>query len=814
MFLIIAFFLLLLSPPSSSSPIYSLPPVLRSQNALSLTHLTVYLSFSTPLPPYSILHLTLPFTISSSSLFTLTPFSSSIPPSLLLYPPVPVSSLPSSSLLLLLSSSDPSFYLSAPFPIDNNIWYTLEILIKDTSSQLSGHKGCLSIETYPPEVFGCSSSNFLACSPSYSVNDLTFPPPDLLYFSSAFNNLMQILDENQCAAELILAPEVMTFETIAGYVGEDGIKSGTLGGLTRIWLEWVPNRVLMEGGVFEGEIEGFDYVWESCLNVKCASTDVGCSRTVESVMDAKCSVSGSKFSFIVNSNITVRPMRLQLGLRNPMKFLKDPRKFTFRFKAKGSEFWYGKSEIPTTAVSIVTKYSTTSIQDLRVKLFWGLISRAEPATKGCPIVLYSKKTSGSLEIFNTILTEFSINTDIPSFQSSEYLQVVWTLTSQISTLLKSSVMSNLPIVEGKKYSFTFDSHAGTITFPNIDSLSASFKFILSCKISLVAASADSNVFIGGVEIKLGDNSYTINSVNGISHAVKMNQEYIDTTSTTGWFDSAQKAKNYYNYFYSYSHTSNNLAFTSVTNTVSDIYTRITTLFLSATSKNGVFIKPTGTLEIQGIYFALSATNSQVCKDGLGNAASKCTGSSINDGLHIMLKIVFNNNILSINTADFPKGINFFIKKKIKIFYSFTKGILPVGSIFANTDGTSAGCSGYNTQVTQGKLLNRIELEIQNEDGGGTYHHATLVCKQASEANDYCHSLVGRTASTVGGIAFIGTNVAKVNGLYADNIIMDFIVCFKYMTFSTFGSITSVTENFFSLYEDTETHAGGPGLIHG
>ena len=477
-----------------------------------------------------------------------------------------------------------------------------------------------------------------------------------MYFSSAFNDLLQTLDENQCAAEIILGSEVASFETVAGYVGEDGTKSATLGGLSRVWLEWVPNRVLMEGGVFEGEVAGNEFIWESCLNVKCASAgDVGCTRTVEAVMDARCYVSGSKFSFIVNSNITARPMRLQLGLRNPLKFVKDARAFTFKLKAKGCEFWYAKADIPTTSVSVRTTYSTTAVSDLKVKIFWGLISREDGTTKGCPIVLYSKKSSGSLEVFNTIRTEFKINADIPSFQSSEYLTVVWSLTPQISTLLKSSVMSSLPIVQGKKYAFSFDSVAGTITFPNIDSLSASLKFILSCKISLSPASADTYVDIGGVEIKLGDDSYSIDSADSISHAVKMNQEYIDSTATTGWFSSTQIAKNYYNYFYSYSHNSNNLAFTSGTNTVSDIYSRITTLFLSASSKNGVFVKPTGTSEIQGIYFALSATNTQVCKNGLGNAASKCTGSSTNDGLHIMLKIVFNNNILSINTADFSKG---------------------------------------------------------------------------------------------------------------------------------------------------------------
>lgn len=138
----------------------------------------------------------------------------------------------------------------------------------------------------------------------------------------------------------------------------------------------------------------------------------------------------------------------------------------------------------------------------------------------------------------------------------------------------------------------------------------------------------------------------------------------------------------------------------------------------------------------------------------------------------------------------------------------------MGSIFSNTDGTGAGYSGYNTAATQGKQLNKIEAEIQNEDGGGTYHHATLVCKQASAANEYCHSLVGRTATTVGGIAFIGTNVAKVSGLYADDIVMDFIVCFKFMIFASFEPILSIAESFFGLYEDTGTHGGGPGLIHG
>ena len=485
---------------------------------------------------------------------------------------------------------------------------------------------------------------------------MTFPPPPFLYFSSTFNDFLQIIDENQCAAELILAPEVASLDTVAGYLGEDGTKSGTLGGLSRVWLEWVPNRVLMEGGVFEGELEGGDFVWESCLNVKCVATDGVCTRTVEGVTDAKCYVSGNKFSFAVNSNITARPMRLQLGLRNPFKFVKDARKFTFRLKAKGTEFWYGKAEIPSTSVSVRTTYSTTAVSDLKVKLFWGLITREEGTTKGCPIVLYSKKSSGSLEVFNTIRTEFRINTDIPAFQSSDYLTVVWTLTAQISTLLKSSVMSNLPIVKGKKFVFTFDSTAGLIIFTNIDSLSASQKFILSCKISLVSASADTYVEIGGVEVKLGDDTYSVTSADGISHAVKMNQEYIDTTATTGWFASAQRAKNYYNYFYSYSHNLNNLAFVSGTNSISDIYARITTLFLSASSKNGVFVKPSSSTDIQGIYFALSATNTQVCKNGLGNIASKCTGSSTNDGLNIMLKIVFNNNVLSISTADFPKGI--------------------------------------------------------------------------------------------------------------------------------------------------------------
>lgn len=740
-------FLLFFISPLLSQQIFSQPSVLTFQNAGLCSQIVLPILLETPLLASEWIYLKSPFSLGSSQ-----------------SPTFSLNDIP----LAVTKVNENEYFLQISTALSSNLWYNFTIFIKDSSTQTSGLQGCLLMKT----------------------------------MSSMTNGF--VYDYSPCIDQIAFAGVVVSdgFTVQASTASSDSSKKNTFGASYRGYFDITPHMELDKGGIFSFSYDnadfGFDY---PCINTICTADATDCITDIPALNSSnKCVIeNGNKAIFSVNGPITKNTFRVAINIKNPNFYLNSAAQIKVMFRSSAADFVYGVATV-TGTLSLLTAYPVTTITKT-VKLFWGLLSRTDTSSDGCPLTLYANADASSLKIFNNIKTEFVLSTNVLSFSRNNYLKVQWHLLEPGSNyiyLQPNSLASNLPVPTSTSASFSYGDNNDMLIISNIDSLDSSTKYYISAKVKLASSAADQTLKCGGVGILTGNDNF-IASVLGEQIPIRTNREYIDTTASTGWFASPSDY-NFYNFLYSYKASDYNLEINSAGNTLSVVYGKITSAFLQTSSKIGVFAKPTSSVEMHNLFLTLYAPNTKVCMNNfvfpgtsVADTANKCSGSGTANGFHILLKIVFNNNVLGIDSNNFPKGV------------------LPIGTLFSKDDGTNSGVSGYNTESTQGKVLNKIVST--SDSAGGVFQHVSLVCKQANAAVDYCHSILGRSATTVSGLAFVDTNIQTYPDLYVGDYVFDMVLCFKLMKYASFESYAEILEGFFTLYENSANEAG-PGVIHG
>ena len=754
------FLFFLLFSPLLAGHIYSLHPTLDFMNAGDCYQISMPILLETPLLADEYFYMKLPFKIGSNSWFSLSwgVLSTEIVK------------------LNVVLNSDPIFSIQTLIALPAYVWYNITAYIDDMSFQTSGIQGCISLKT----------------------------------ISSVVNNNGIIYDENPCLDVIALSPAIDStgFSVKGSYASAASALKNTFGASYQAFFDITPHKVFLEGGQFQLMIAGgfqFDY---PCLSIQCTAGATDCSIDIPIMNSSICvldSTTNSLF-FTISGPITKNLFRIAVNIINPNQYITTPQTITVYYQSVTMNLGYGVTtvtEASSNPLSLVTSYPTSLSIANTVKILWGLIPQADGSKDGCPMVLYSMaNTASPIPIYNNLRSEFSVSNLINSFQANQYLAVLWYITSiKQANILPNSVISNLP-ASPDGLSWNVNNNYDIIQFFGINSLLTGTTYYISGRFSLNSAAAGSmSSDSGEIDVVTYVDGAFVNIVTdvGVNITIKENREYVDNAVSTSWFFSPS-SKNFYNFMYSYKASDYNLQYNSVSNTVAQIKTTIDTAFFSTTSKIGIFVKPTGSQDIYNLFIILYAGQFKICKDGfLDTGVSKCSypvGSA--NGLHILMKIIFNNNVLGIDSNNFGAGV------------------LPVGSLFARFDGVNRGVSDFNVS-SQGKQTNIISVG-KDSSGNGIFHHVSMICLQPGGStgtyNDFCHSIVRRNSSSVSGISFINTNIQVYPQLYMDDNVFDMIICFKAMKYATMNGLSiPPLESFFTLYEDS-TNKGGPGILHG
>ena len=740
----------LLLPSFPASHIFSQPSSLSNQHALTCSSISIPLLLSTPLLANEYLYIKLPFPIGTLSSFSISRLSFQFE---------------SASILAVSSQADPEFLLQTPIDLPSNLWLNFTLLISDPVSQVAGIHGCIQMKT----------------------------------LSSGLNGLLY--DENPCIDTLALADPIDStgFTVVASYATADLLNKELFATTYRAFFDVTPHRTLAKGAQFIleiGDLFAFDY---PCLNSACVASSTDCATNLATLTGSTaCQIQGKKLVFAVEGPITKTTFRITVNIVNPTKYVTAPQVISATFRTNSLGFVHGfvlVSPASQNPLSLKTSYASITVVTNTVKLLWGVLPQTDATKDGCPLTLFTVANPTTIPIYNNMRSEFSFSSSISSFAGNSYLKFSWFLvtggTGSLSTPILSSLSTNLPIAS-KALSSSFVKISDKVVLTGIGSLLTAKTYYISCRFSLsYTAYGQTTIKSGGFEVATGEDE-AILSATGTAIPIRQNREYIDTTATTGWF-SSPASRNFYNFLYSFKASEMNLLLDASTNPLSAVYTTITSNFFSTSSKVGVFARPKSATGVYSLFLVLYAGTNKLCKNGLMNdIATRCGSSTSADGMHILMKIIFNNNVLNID------------------FGNFAKGVMPIGTLFSKSDGTNPGYMGYDTAASQGRQLNFISST--SDSAGGIFHHVTLVCMQGASV-DYCHSILGRTASTVSGLAFVDVNIDFFPGLYMDSYVFDMILCFKVMRYGNFLGYITMLEAFFTLYED-DANKGGPGVFHG
>ena len=767
MSLLFLFFLLSLPASLYSGHIFSQPMTLIYQNPQACWQcfkLIVPVLFETPIMNGEYISITFPFSIALANTVTVT-----------------ISSMYFSQQgefsLGLAGGTDPEYIVQANGDIPANVWINFTIYLEDASSFTAGVKGCLQMKTQ---------------------SSLTNP---ILY------------DSSPCLDTLALAAQSdsTTFSVSGSYASADAVNINAFAASYRAFLDVTPNAELIKGGLFFFSMYGrftFDY---PCVNTQCTAGGTDCPTDIALLNSTyKCDIrdNGQTLYFKVDRNVTKTTFRVAFTVKNPNYYIsnQDADSIAVTFQSAES-IGYIHGYLPqitgagTNPLSFYTAYPTVTMAFTQ-KLFWGLLPQSDTSAAGCPMTLYAMNSK--IPVYNNLRTEFTVSLTFQSFKENSYLRVFWTLinggTTFYTTALANSFSTNLPVA-GTGIQAQFPMTNDTLVVDNIGSMQTSTTYYLSIRFLISSTAKGQTLKTGAVEIHTtaGAGEETLIPYTGINLLIRSNREYLDNSAATGWFYAATGVQptNYYNFMYSYRQSDYTL-----TGSISTVYATINTAFFSTTSKVGVFTKPTGSSDLYNLFVVLYAPICKLCKDGfITTGATMCacsitgtaTSSGASNGLHVLLKLVFNNNILNIDPS------------------LFAKGVLPVGNLFSNAAMSVTACSGYDTAGTQGTTLNLI---VASSDALGTpFHHVSLVCKQGASV-DICHSISGRTAApTISGLAFVNVTISTFPTLYADTFVFDMILCFKAMPYASFATYSTMLESYFTLYEDT-VNEGGPGVLPG
>ena len=773
--------LLILKPfPSFSGHIYTQPTEIVPQNAKYAKNFHLFFSLESPLSSSEYIYVKFPFNIGSGSkatLFSNLDFSIS-------YGEIALKRVSG-------TENEHFFQLPTGTNLLAGTWYRLNVNSDSSkiSEQTVGAQGCINLQT-----------------------------------TSDFGESRITYDLNRCADYISLGPLVDTnlFKVEGSYSVKNSAVINTFGQSYTAFFDVRPGVEIEGGSIFVLTIDKTDFSFGSaCASVSCSIASAGAGSDCPGAYDipivtGTCISSAQTLTFNLNQRLSVgSTFRIQATIINAKTLIATARDIYAVHKSRKAETWFGYTTVLTAAtngLSLKTAYSSITIQN-SVSLFWGL-SYASSQPVGCPIFLY--RTNSVLTIFNSLTSTLNIQSQIQSLPSPiNYIIMNWYPVDgdgTISSMIMSSFSTTLPFVSGSSQltSCTPQTTSSTpimkyVYCKNIDSIpSGSYK--VSIKVSLDSSKTTSQVGVGKVEFKTGETvATTITSASAITIGVKKNFEYVDASFTAS---SLTKVK--LNTVYSYK--KDDLALTPLTKEASLKVlqgTRTTMLadalcyFLGDTctdpkkGRAGVWAKPTTDADsvVHGIFIPLAFVQvsggttheSAACLVAVG-AQTDCLAAN---HATVMLKIIFNNNVLNIPSSD------------------LTKGAYLVGTMFAKFDGVdlSAGMSATVKDYATDSNSNFIA----STNG---FYHLTIVCKTTStEIDGSCfNSLAYNLANSYGGgIALYNTKIAAYPSNYVDDKVLDFMICFKAITYASFTFGSKPTEESWTLLEQTTT--AGPGMIN-
>lgn len=662
-----------------SSHIYSQPSLLLPENQKYASDFHFFFSLDTPLVQGDYLYLKLPFTADITSSLLSTTLD-------------PEAANSNNVKLVRTSGLDPEHFFLLPSALQSGTWYRLAIIISASSlsAQTPGFQGCVGLKT--------TSSD----APEY----ITY-------------------DENNCIDSISFGPMVETsaFKVQGSYTYTQATVIKTFGATYTAFFDVYPHISVENGGILVLTLNNKDFAFgSSCFSTEClvGSTNPDCPTNLLvplAKMDGTCVTSATKLTFTMDKTVSLVPFRVQAIIINPNTISSSD--VIAVFKSKKAETWFAVTTVIQNAVNglnVATSYPVL-IASITVTLFWGLSSSDISSTNsiGCPVALYKTQTSGSIPIFNSIKSEVSISSGIYSFSSLGYLNILWypveTSSSSDVTLLLSSVQTTFPLLANSLITSGISGNSNYFKISKVDSLTQGGNYKVSGKFVLAASTISANANCGKIDVYTGNDLIKIGSTISTSLLIKENVEYLENAATAeSWGATARITKTGYNIFHSYTKSSSlNLQFDRTINTaVADIgalYDKILLYFYDGNSgKPGIYIRQTtaSDSDITGLFMILSTSDPKlICQD------ANCFSTTQSLASVIMMKIVFNNNVLNIDSKEFENGV------------------VLVGTIFAILDGsnnidktnTNLGISDYGNPSSKMNFITKTQ----------NFWHVTIIC---------------------------------------------------------------------------------------
>ena len=710
-------------------------------------------------------------------------------------------------------TKDTTFY-QLTTPLDANIWYRIQITLGDLSQQIAGVQGCI----------------WFASTSDYHSNYITY-------------------DENRCFDLISFAPEVDTVSLqVNGYYAyADSNKINSFGQSYGVYFDVIPNQIVYFPGARirlvinpgTGSLDSFTF-GNTCSNIQCSgnsgtSGDYCPANGINAIPNNayNCSVSNNILNFYINQMVSKQIFRISASIINPLALVSTT--ITAYYLSQKTEIYFSLlNSIAAGSVnplSLMTNYPTLIMNADSVLLFWGVAYQdlsVKNGYVGCPIYLYTSNSNNYI-VFNSMKTSFTLVSTIPSLSFHSNLQAVWTVINVIDAVemfLMNSINSNFPGEISCINSIVSGSIA-TIICQGITDLSAAFTYYISGKFALTRGSTFLSTFSpppnpapigGGIVVKTGDSMSNVLQVNGISIGVKRNIEYYDS----GIANTGDGSSKYYNQLFSY-WSSDTVEYNmvdsagSVTNTLNTFKTKFLGLTSGKAATAAVWTKGTST-KTQALMLQFTATPTLMCTSTahyVGTVTSPCDGTGgASANYVVLLKIIFNNNVLGIPKTNFIKGV----KIIGTLFQVYSSSVLLYG--------TTYNSQNYNwypqqTGINADPLVNYIDKK-----GGGiipSFWHVSVLC-YAQTIDASCYNILpysGTINPSVSGISFIDTNINTYPTMYSDIEVLDFIICFKLLPYSSYTVSSSNLEiSGWKLLEEGTTVSStynaisGPGIING
>lgn len=478
-------------------------------------------------------------------------------------------------------------------------------------------------------------------------------------------------------------------------------------------------------------------------------------------------------------------LRLKTFIQNPLFIKESPSTSYIEIRQISNASPMILNNIKVFCGLYVSKISITSNI---VQLFWGLQTTGLINNEGCPIVLYKLPTSPKIIPWNNIKLIFSIAKTTPIYP----LQAKIDLTTSFQDILTGSISSNIP----SYLSTTMKCQIQSIQYlscGNFSNLIASTSYYISFKIT-IKNTISSTISLGGIQFLDANNgmAYTNSFSPSDSLTVLLNTEYLDeanygvnSAGTYGGYNNIN-----YNQLVSFDDDDDLIYYFGKADNGFGVGDMISKSLYGISS----IFYPTASQSTQRIIAFLQVSSLKMCQDIL----NRCSTTSSNAD-HTMLKVVFNNNILGITSENLSKGVELIDS----LFADVTQSINIKGCV------SGGWCSQYNTYSAQTSKINQIFEKTASSVIYNGYHHLTVVCQTPSGSSQkMCHQIVGRDRVYGSGgnrpgfsaFAFRGVTIASYPSMYSDSSSLDFIMCFKYQSYSISGisNVASTDESEWTL----------------